>query len=131
MGKIISTSLDLTKLTSSRFTTPKGAECLLITLDQPGIFVSEKGPVYLNATIFENDRLDNYGNSHAIAIQQTKSQRESGQKRVYLGNGKPVGGGQSNQLAQTERSAADYGIHQNNSKPLPPASDDMEDDLPF
>lgn len=134
MGKIISASLDLTKLTSSKFTTPKGAECLLIVLDQPGIFVSEKGPVYLNTTIFENDQLDNYGNSHAVAIQQTKEQRESGQKRVYLGNGKPVGGGQSTQSAAqvTPGSAESYGIIAGTqSRPTPLATTDADDSLPF
>jgi hypothetical protein len=127
MGKIISASLDISKLTSSRFTTPKGAECLLIVLDQPGIFGSEKGPVYLNTTIFENDQLDNYGNSHAVAIQQTKEQRESGQKRVYLGNGKPVGGGQSNQSAAQ---AAGITTNVRPQDQLQNAQDDG-DDLPF
>jgi hypothetical protein len=88
--KIYNGSIALTKIKSSRFKTPKGADCLLIPLDQPGVFVSDKGAVYLNTSIILSDEKDKFGNEGSISLSQTKEQREAKEEKVYLGNLKKV-----------------------------------------
>ena len=74
------------------------------------ITTSEKnGKKYLNFNLWVNDKKDQYGNIGSINVSQTKEERESGQKKVYFGNIKPV-----------ERNA-----------PQAAASVDPTDDLPF
>jgi hypothetical protein len=93
---IINASIDLTKIDKSK------------------IKEHQNGAKYYNISIFVNDQPDQYGNNVAIANSQTKEERESGQKRVYIGNGK------TNMLAPTP--AIPSG---------PPAAMETEDDLPF
>ncbi len=69
MSKLISARIDVTKI-------PKEA-----------IYVGEKGK-YLSVDIWINDEDDNYGNDCSINIQQSKEERESKAKKVYIGNGK-------------------------------------------
>jgi hypothetical protein len=89
--KIYNTSIELSKLQSSRFKTPKGNECLLIPLNQDGIFVSDKsGKVYLNISVIESDTKDKFGNDGSVSIQQSKEQRENKSEKVYVGNLKKV-----------------------------------------
>ncbi len=46
------------------------------------------GKKYLSVDIWINDEDDNYGNDCSINIQQSKEERESKAKKVYIGNGK-------------------------------------------
>lgn len=71
MAKLISASIDLTKIDKSR------------------IFEKD-GKKWLNIQIALNDEIDTYGNNVGISINQTKEEREAKEKKVYLGNGKVV-----------------------------------------
>lgn len=52
------------------------------------LFISQKGVKYLNIVVFENDEPDQYGNTHSVAISQTKEERAAKAKKIYIGNGK-------------------------------------------
>jgi len=69
MSKLVSISLDVTKINKSE----------LIT--------GEKG-TYLNLTVSLNDEADKFGNTVSAWQSQTKEQREAKENRNFLGNGK-------------------------------------------
>jgi len=69
MSKLVSISLDVTKINKSE----------LIT--------GEKG-TYLNLTVSLNDEADKFGNTVSAWQSQTKEQREAKVNRTFLGNGK-------------------------------------------
>ena len=69
MSKLVSISLDVTKINKSE----------LIT--------GEKG-TYLNLTVSLNDTPDKFGNTVSAWQSQTKEQREAKVNRTFLGNGK-------------------------------------------
>jgi hypothetical protein len=67
-----------------------GSICLS-DIPKDKITKSEKnGKSYLNFNLWVNDEKDQYGNIGSINVSQTKEERESGQKKVYFGNIKPV-----------------------------------------
>jgi len=50
---------------------------------------SEKnGKVYAKFVVDERKEKDKFDNTHSVAINQTKDQREAKQPKVYVGNGK-------------------------------------------
>lgn len=69
MSKLLSISLDVTKINKSELVT--GA----------------KG-TYLNLTVSLNDEADKFGNTVSAWQSQTKEQREAKENRNFLGNGK-------------------------------------------
>jgi len=87
MSKLITASIELTKLKSAVTTTAKGTKCIMIPLDQQGV-KEVNGKVYFNFNIWENDLQDTYGNTHGIVMQKTKEQISAKEKDVYIGNGK-------------------------------------------
>jgi hypothetical protein len=67
-----------------------GSICLS-DIPKEKITTSEKnGKKYLNFNLWVNDEKDQYGNIGSINVSQTKEERESGGKKVYFGNIKPV-----------------------------------------
>lgn len=58
-------------------------------IDKTKLIKGKKG-TYYNFDIIINDGPNEYGNDTSICIEQTKEQRTSKQKRVYLGGGKTV-----------------------------------------
>ena len=71
MAKLISASIDLSKIDKSK--------------------IKEKdGHKYYDITIALNDEKDKYGNDCAITEGQTKEERLDKVKKVYLGNGKII-----------------------------------------
>jgi len=61
----------------------------LSDIPKEAITVSEKnGKKYLSIVVDERKEKDEYGNTHSVALSQSKEQREAGIKKVYLGNGK-------------------------------------------
>lgn len=70
--QIIQASIDLTKIDKSK------------------IKQHDNGAKYYPISITINDQKDQYGNDVAITTNQTKEERESGQKKTYIGNGKIV-----------------------------------------
>ena len=90
-----------------------GSICLS-DIPKDKITKSEKnGKSYLNFNLWVNDEKDQYGNIGSINVSQSKEERESGQKKVYFGNIKPV-----------ERNAAPQ-------QAAPSNEPDLADDLPF
>jgi len=85
MAKIISASIDLSKIDKNK----------LITTDKNGQPFAN-GAKYLNIQIVVNDQADQYGNDAAIRINQSKEEREAIVKPTYLGNGKTVWSDQAN-----------------------------------
>jgi len=90
-----------------------GSICLS-DIPKDKITKSEKnGKSYLNFNLWVNDEKDKYGNIGSINVSQSKEERESGQKKVYFGNIKPV-----ERNAQPQQAA-------------PSNEPDLADDLPF
>lgn len=44
------------------------------------------GKTYINIGVWINDQLDQYGNIASMSISQSQEERQSGEKRVYIGN---------------------------------------------
>ena len=92
MSKIINLSINLEKIDKSK--------------NIPG----KKGQ-YLNVTIAENrDGEDQYGNTHYSYISQSKEEREAGQDKVYLGNGKEFVFGDTPTTSKATAVAEDDGL---------------------
>lgn len=72
MGKLISASIDVTKINKSKLV--------------PG----KNGAIYCNLLISLNDEPDQYKNDVSVSENQSKEERERGDKKVYLGNGKTI-----------------------------------------
>ena len=70
--KIISASIDLNKI------------------DRSKLIAGKNGAEYLNIDITVKDEKDNFGNDTAITLKQTKEERDSKAKKVYIGNGKTM-----------------------------------------
>ena len=98
MAKLIAAKIDVTRIDKAR------------------LFKGKKG-VYLDCTIALNDESDDYGNSVSIWQEQTKEEREAGEKKNFLGNGKVIWENDGDARPKTSR------------RPEPPAEDD--DELPF
>lgn len=111
MAKIISASIDLAKIDKSK----------IVTTDKNGQPFTN-GAKYLNVQIVLNDEVDQYGNDTAIRINQSKEEREKGEKPVYLGNGKTVWSDKANATT----------VHQAQViTPAPLAQEAEDTDLPF
>ena len=70
MATIINASIDVTKI-------PKES------------LIKGKKGTYANVTVFINDET-RYGNNASIAMSQSKEEREGGQEKIWLGNGRVV-----------------------------------------
>lgn len=70
MATIINASIDVTKI-------PKES------------LVTGKKGTYANVTVFINDET-RFGNNCSLAMSQSKEEREAGNPKIYLGNGKVV-----------------------------------------
>lgn len=88
----------------------------LSDIPKSSISKSDKnGKSYAKFVIDERKQPDNYGNTHSVAVNQTKEQREAKEAKVYVGSGK------------------EYVFNANNtSKKTPTTGPDVDDsDLPF
>lgn len=72
MGKLISASLDLSKISKEKIKT------------------TDKGQKFLNIDIWVNDEPNQWGQNVSINEQQTKDERERKDKKNYIGNGKTM-----------------------------------------
>lgn len=70
MATIINASIDVTKI-------PKES------------LVTGKKGTYANVTVFINDET-RFGNNVSLAMSQSKEERDAGNPKIYLGNGKVV-----------------------------------------
>jgi len=90
MSKLISASIDVTKIDKSR------------------LYKGRKG-TYLNLDIWVNDEEDQYGNTVSLNESLTAEERESGARKNYIGNGKKIFGWDDESKSQ-EDSPADEDI---------------------
>ena len=79
MAKILSGSIDLNKIDKTK----------LVKTDKNGQ-PFQNGAVYLNVQVAINDEVDDYGNNASVSINQSKEEREAGNKKTYIGNLKEV-----------------------------------------
>lgn len=77
-----------------------------------------KSGTYLDAVMFENDKPDQYGNTHTIYEGLTKEERADGKKAAILGNGKMVGKGPPKRAGNDPR-GQDDGVNQEDSREIP------------
>jgi len=75
MSKLLTGSIDLNKIDKTR----------IVSTDKNGK-PFENGAKYLNVVVWINDETDQYGNKASIQISQSKEERESGVKSIYIGN---------------------------------------------
>ena len=92
-----------------------GSICLT-DIPKDKITEGKNGKKYLNITLWVNDTPDQYGNIGSVQVSQTKEQRESQEKKQYIGNFKqPIAVAQGT-IPVSATTAA---------------SNDTSDDLPF
>lgn len=48
----------------------------------------KNGKIYTTIVIDERKEADQFGNTHSVAINQTKEQRDNKEKKLYIGSGK-------------------------------------------
>lgn len=75
MSKMYTGSIDLNKIDKTK----------VVTTDKNGQPFAN-GAKYLNVVVWVNDEADQYGNNASIQISQSKEERETKQKAVYIGN---------------------------------------------
>lgn len=72
---------------------------------------SEKnGKIYAKFIVDEKKEIDKFGNTHSVAINQTKEQREAKVAKVYVGNGKEynfAGSSKTSNVAQIKDDSSD------------------------
>jgi len=116
MSTIHPLKIDLLKIPGARkFQAKDGSWHLAIP--HPSIYIGEKG-AYLDCDLTERKEIDDYKNTHNIALQQTKEERQAKAPKVYIGNGKTLTFGSSSAPSAAPRQAAQ-------------AEDDDGDDIPF
>ena len=86
MARIISASIDLSKIDKSK----------IVTTDKNGKPYT-KGQKFLNISININDEENQFGQDTSISVAQSKEERESNTAKTYLGNGKTVWKDEQNQ----------------------------------
>jgi hypothetical protein len=116
MSTIHPLKIDLLKIPGARkFQAKDGSWHLAIP--HPSIFIGEKG-AYLDCDLTERKEIDDYKNTHNIALQQTKEERQAKAPKVYIGNGKTLTFGSSSAPSAAPQRAAQ-------------AEDDDGDFIPF
>ena len=120
MARIISASIDLTKIDKSK----------IVTTDKNGQPFSN-GAKYMNLQITVNDELNKYDQDCGISINQSKEERESGQPKVYIGNGKTVWSSEQQAQPRTAQQPVQTPQAPNLASGGVDFVDDIEDSLPF
>jgi hypothetical protein len=76
-------------------TATNGKRAIVIPIDQPGIFESTNGNVFLSLKIWEKrGGVDQYGKTHDVQLNYSKEQEAAlpqGTRAPYLGTGKEFG----------------------------------------
>ncbi len=116
MSTIHPLKIDLMKIPGAKkFQAKDGSWHLAIP--HPSIYIGEKG-AYLDCDLTERREIDDYKNTHNIALQQTKEDRQAKAPKVYIGNGKTLTFGSSSASSAAPQQAAQ-------------AQDDDDDFVPF
>lgn len=96
-----------------------GHKCVIIDCEAAHLFVGrDDRSVYLDLSVWQNQNIDSYGNSHSIKQSLPKEVRDQlgpeGMKyRPYIGNAKPIGG-----TAQTPSNASGSAFPPSNNNGL-------------
>lgn len=112
MSKILSGSIDLTKLQHQKVKTAKGNTALLIPIDLNKLIVGEKG-VYMNISIFINDEVNQYDQIGSIKqnasapkgkkwADLSDDEKEKIKNLPYLGNVSEQGTSQGSAMDEAE-----------------------------
>lgn len=111
--------IDLLKIPGARKFTAKDGS-LHVAIPHPAVYIGEKG-AYLDCDLTERREIDDYKNTHNIALQQTKEERQAKATKIYIGNGKTLEFGSTSAPTSTGRG------------PQAPMNDDDDDDsqIPF
>ena len=117
MIRVTSIKADVSKLKHQITTTSKGTRVIQFPIDQ--FYEGQKG-IYLDLMGEVNDEVDKFGNNGGIWLGQTKEQRESKEKKVYLGNTKVIWSGEGTGSS-----------NENATESAPVSSSKDDDDLPF
>lgn len=96
MSRLIAVKIDLNKIDKEKH-----------------LYKGQKG-LYLDLDVWVNDEPDQYGNDASVSINQSKEQREAGEKKVYVGNGKKL-----------------FGWPKSEAPDNPMTTDAESDDVPF
>lgn len=94
-------------------------------INKEWLFAGSKG-TYLDAVIYENDNVDQYGNSHVIKQNPPREARDQGAKPVIIGNCRWMpqkGAGQSSPKQPSRNGAVPAAQH--------PLMQDSGDEIPF
>jgi hypothetical protein len=74
-----------------------------VAIPHPAVYIGEKG-AYLDCDLTEKKNgKDNYENTHSIAMRQTKEQRQAREPRVFIGDGKTITFGSTQQSAPAKK----------------------------
>jgi hypothetical protein len=88
-----------------------------VAIPHPAVYIGEKC-AYLDCDLSEKKNgKDNYENTHSIAMRQSKEARQAKEPRVFIGDGKTLTFGNSQQSAP--------------AKSEPQFDDDGNEDIPF
>jgi len=126
MAKMLGLKVDLSKLESAPYITKKGMKCIMIPLEQTGIFEGKKG-IYLDLTVAVNDEVNDYDQDCSAWIAQSKENREAGMDKNYIGNGKVFWTDEEGGLPAKAEKAAE----EKPEKKAAAKEEFEEDDLPF
>ena len=84
-----------------------GSICLS-DIPKDKITEGKNGKKYLNVKLWVNDVPDRYENIGSIQVQQTKDEREAGNKATYIGNFKAPADNKQVQAAENKVVTPDY-----------------------
>ncbi len=91
-----------------------------VAIPHPSVYIGQKG-AYLDCDLTERRQIDDYENTHNIAMTQSKEDRQAKAAKIYIGNGKTLTFGDPQQQSKPV----------NTPKNEPKFDDDESDDLPF
>jgi hypothetical protein len=100
--------------------TPIIAKIDVKKINKEWLFAGTKG-TYLDAVIYENDNVDQYGNSHVIKQSPPQEARAQGAKPVIIGNCKwmPQKAGQQRPAPNKQRASSEEKTDSSESDDIP------------
>ena len=78
----------------------------LSKIEKSWLIDGKKGK-YLPLTLFVSDEPNEYGQTVSAILEQTQEQRQAKEAKIYLGNGKTISGGNTNNNSKKEESVID------------------------
>ena len=92
-------------------------------LHKDKLFKGKNSAKYANLTIFiDTEKKDKYGNHASVCEEQSKEERESGENKHYVGNGK---------IFWTDGISKNDSQREQTRQSAHPPKDDFDDEIPF